>query len=117
MILTELDRFLKRCRNIRETNRSLAVKLAFLGFPYDMICNLIGVSKSLITKWKKKYKKHGINHLLLGYKGSKPYLTYEQQDELIEWLKSRCSWCLEEVIEHIKRNYCASRPLGGWGCF
>ena len=54
-----LDRFLKRCRDIRETNRVLAVKLAFLGFPYDMICNLIGVSKSLITKWKKKYKKQG----------------------------------------------------------
>ena len=65
----------------------------------------MGVSKGYITKWKKRYAKKGIVALLLGYKGPNSYLTHEQQYELVEWLKSEKSWCLEEVIEHIEQKY------------
>lgn len=105
MTITHLDQFLKNVTDSKETKRALAVKMALLGMPYKFICHLIGVSKGFISKWKKQFNSFGIEALRLAYKGSAPYLTYEQQQEIVNHLQTKNSWQLSELVDYVREKY------------
>ena len=105
MTIAALNQFLKDCDDGREVKRALAVKMALLGMPYHLIGIWLNVSKSFITTCKKKFNKYGIPGLKLAYKGRKPLLTAVQEEEVISWLKSKKSWKLMELINHIDVKY------------
>lgn len=104
MTIAALDQFLKDCEKAKEMKRALAVKLALLGIPYRVIVIWLDVSKSFITKWKKKFLSYGIAALKLAYKGRKPYLNATQEAEVIDLLKKN-SCKFMELVNHIDSKY------------
>jgi transposase len=89
----------------RELKRALAVKMSIDGHPDRTIAQLLGVSNNFIRDWKKAFKVEGIDGVKLGYKGAKGKLTTEQREEIIEWLKDKQYWHLDELINHLEDKY------------
>jgi transposase len=89
----------------RELKRALAVKMSIEGHPDRTIAQLLGISRSFIRDWKKAFKIEGIAGIKLGYKGAKGKLTIEQRGEIIEWLKDKNYWHLDELINHLEDKY------------
>ena len=95
--IQELDELIKSNPDSRELKRALAVKFALQGWGYPMIAKSLNVSKSFITKWKKRFNEGGIEGLKLSYKGSKSYLSVEEKQAVIAWLKKQEYWDLSEL--------------------
>jgi len=53
----------------------------------------------------KKIKTKGIAGIKLGHKGSKGYLTALQNPEVIEWLKNKEYWNLDELVTYLEREF------------
>lgn len=66
---------------------------------------MLNVSKSFISKWKKCYEDSGIEGLKLSYQGAESYLTEEQRQEVIEWLKLQKHWDLSELECYLVEQY------------
>jgi transposase len=89
----------------RELKRALAIKMSIDGHPDRTIAQLLGVSNNFIRDWKKAFKVEGVAGIKLGYKGAKGKLTIEQRTEIIEWLKNKQYWHLDELINHLEDKY------------
>ena len=74
------------------------------GFEISTICKLLDVSDSFVSKWKNIYedKRQG---LLLNHKGSKSFLTSEQRDEVILYLKTLVILVLKSCGLHRKYSW------------
>ena len=95
--LQELDEWIKSNRDSRELKRALAVKLALQGWAYRAIAKMLNVSQSFVSQWKKRFFESGIEGLKLSYKGAKSYLTAQQKEEVMSWLKEQKYWDLSEL--------------------
>ncbi len=51
------------------------------------------------------FEAYGVDGILLGYQGSTGYLYKEQRQEVIEWLKQKDHWLLEELATHLSQQY------------
>ncbi len=103
--IAALAAFIKSNPDVRELKRGLAVKMAIQEEPYQKTTQLLGVSNFWISDWKKNFKTKGIEGIRLGYKGSKKYLPDEQSTEIVEWLRSREYWQVEELINYLDNEY------------
>ena len=54
---------------------------------------------------EKTFKTKGIAGIKLGHKGSKGYLTARQNTELIEWLKNKKYWNLDELVTYLEQEF------------
>ena len=54
---------------------------------------------------KKQFKTKGIEGIKLGHKGSKGYLTALQNTEVIEWLKNKEYWNLDELVTYLDLEF------------
>jgi putative transposase len=79
--------------------------MAVEGKFYHEIGKMIGVSKFFIGQWKKQFQTKGIEGIKLGHKGSKGYLTALQNTEVIEWLKNKEYWSLDELVTYLDREF------------
>jgi len=84
-----LHQFLDETRDTREYKRALAVKMAHAGIAYDTIATVLQMSKPFISKWKGLYAEYGVAGLRMGYRGSVGYLTADQRDQTIAWLRAQ----------------------------
>ena len=103
--MKDLLQFIQSNPDSRELKRALAVKLVFENYPYDQIRKILNVSLGFITKWKQAFIVDGVDGLQLGHKGSEPYLTAEQRQDTISWLKAKNYWDLEELEAYIEDEY------------
>jgi putative transposase len=103
--ITLLVEFIRSNPDSRELKRALAVKMALEGKPYSKITELLGIHKSCITYWKKRFEARGIDGIKLGYQGSKSYLTPEERAEVISWLKTKNYWIFDELVTYLDENY------------
>lgn len=101
----DLAAFLTEHRDSREYRRALAVKLALLGYSYDAICTILEVSPGFISQAKKAYETQGTAGLTLKYQGSLPFLSPEDRQAVIDWLKVQQTWSVERLQAHIKLTY------------
>jgi putative transposase len=69
------------------------------------IGNILGVSLCFVSKWKYVFASQGTAGLKLKYRGSKSYLNETQNQAVINWLKQKNYWHLEELKEYIEDNY------------
>lgn len=104
-MVTLLREFIRSTSDARELKRALAVRMAIEGKPYEEIAELLGVYKSFITRWKQEFYEQGIEGLKLSYQGRKSYLSEAERQEIINWLKTKNYWNLNELITHIETNY------------
>jgi putative transposase len=47
----------------------------------------------------------GVAGLKLGYKGSKGYLSISQKNEVIQWLKEKKYWNLDELVTYVEAEF------------
>ncbi|WP_333430136.1 IS630 family transposase [Microcoleus sp. MON2_D5] len=103
--IAELEYFIKSDIDARELKRAIAVRMAISGNIYHEISLTLGVSKFFIGYWKKQFKIKGIEGIKLGQKGSKGYLTARQNTEIIEWLKNKGYWNLDELVTYLEQKF------------
>jgi putative transposase len=104
-IPTDLTAFLAEKRDSREYRRALAVKLAFQGYLYEAISDMLDVTPGFVSQWKKAYETQGTAGLMLKYQGSQPYLSASQRQAVIDWLKNEQEWSIERLHAHIEITY------------
>ncbi|MEG4076297.1 winged helix-turn-helix domain-containing protein [Microcoleus sp. Pol14D4] len=103
--ITQLESFIKSDIDARELKRAIAVRMAVEGKFYHEISKILGVSEFFVGHWKKQFKTKGIEGIKLGHKGSKGYLTALQKTEVIEWLKNKEYWNLDELVTYVEREF------------
>ena len=101
----DLDAFLAEKRDSREYRRAIAVKMAFRGYLYEAICDILNVQPSFVSEWKKMYLEHGIDGLVLKYKGSSSFLSEAERQSVITWLQEQQEWTVERLKSHIEGTY------------
>jgi transposase len=100
-----LESFIKSNPDARELKRAIAIKMAIQGESSQKIVKLLGVSEYFIRTWKKAFASLGLEGIKLGYRGAKGYLSPEQKQEVTKWLQSQKYWHLEELVNHLEREY------------
>ena len=103
--ITQLEFFIKSDIDARELKRAIAVRMALEGKLYQEISKMLGVSEFFVGYWKKIFKTQGVEGIKLGYKGSSGYLTKRQTDVVVEWLKKKESWNLEELVTYVEQEF------------
>ena len=101
----QLEDFIKSDIDARELKRAIAVRMALSGNIYHEISKILGVSKFFVGYWKKQFKTKGIAGIKLGHKGPKGYLTARHNTEVIEWLKNKEYWNLDERVTYLEREF------------
>jgi len=97
--------FVRTTKETKEQLRGLAVQMVENSYTYREIQSVLNVSLGFISKWNKIYQLEGVSGLKLRYCGTKGYLTDEQKQEVVAWLKTRKWWSVEEVAEHVQQSY------------
>lgn len=100
-----LTQFIDRNPEPRELKRALAVKMSLEGISYRKIQQILGMSPTRISVWKKQFIARGLEGLQLGYKGKKSYLSLEEIQQVLEWLQEKESYLLEELVSYIDERY------------
>jgi transposase len=77
--------------------RALAVKLALQGYMYDVISDILDVTPGFVSQSKKAYETQGTEGLTLKHKGSQPFLSTEERQTVINWLKTQQEWSVERL--------------------
>jgi len=88
-----------------EVKRALAVKMILFDFKTEDICALLNVSASFVSKWKIRFENEGTEALKLNYKGGKGFLTDDQRDEIILYLRMQPHYSVEELRDYIEYHY------------
>lgn len=104
-----LSEFIEDRQDKREIQRAIAVKMLLEGYKHEAIQTVLGVPSGFISKWKKAFFREGVEGLKLAYKGSQGFLNPQQRHEVIEWLKTKDRWNLNE-LDVADRNTNRSSP-------
>ena len=103
--ISQLESFIKSDIDARELKRAIAVRMALEGKLYHEISKVLGVSEFFVGYWKKIFKTQRVEGIKLGYKGSPGYLTERQTDVVVEWLKHKQYWNLEELVTYVEQEF------------
>jgi|SRR5438874_2174266 len=101
----DLMTFLREQRDVREYRRALAVKLVWQGYTCETIADMLDVSPGFVSLAKRAYETHGVSGLMLKYQGSTPYLSLKERESVIDWLKARHEWSVEQLQVYIQETY------------
>lgn len=88
-----------------ELKRALAVQMVKQGYRYRQIRDALGVSVGVISNAVKRYEASGVSGLRSQYWGTAGYLSVENKQAVLSWLKQKEVWNIEELIEHVAVNY------------
>lgn len=103
--MESIVKFLSEKIDGREYRRGLAIKLVIEGYLYREISKMLNVTEAYISKWKKIYEEKGVEGLRLGYKGANGYISREEKQAIVEWLKEQEEWNVEKLQQYIKEKY------------
>lgn len=103
--MDKLTEFIQSNPDPRELKRALAVQMARQDYTYYEIRDVLKVSIGFITKWRQHYEQQGVAGLALRHQGSKGYLTPEQRQGVLAWLKQKNYWNLVELQQHVEEQY------------
>lgn len=100
--IADIDEFLT---SHLESKRALAVKMDLQGYSHELIASLLQVSLSFIRKWKRLYRRDGSACFSLQYKGSQPFLSSVDQQEVIAFLTTKDYYSVEELRDYLEVQY------------
>jgi putative transposase len=83
----------------REMKLALSVKMSLEGKTSEEISKILCIKQSFIYYWRNIFKTKGIEGIRIGYKGASGYLTDDQTNEVIGWLKAKIYWNMDELID------------------
>ncbi|HEY9778790.1 MAG TPA: winged helix-turn-helix domain-containing protein [Leptolyngbyaceae cyanobacterium] len=84
------------------SNEQRRVQMVMQEYTYFEIRDVLQVSCGFISKWLRIFEEQGITGLVLKHQGSRGYLDAEQRLGVIDWLKQKNYWNLEELQQHIQ---------------
>jgi putative transposase len=102
---SSLEIFIASNPDARELKRALAVKMTLSGIKQSQIQEILGVTSGFISKWKKQFLAQGIESLRLAYKGSQPYLSDDQRQQLFAWLGDKIQTSAPEMATYIQEQF------------
>uniref|UniRef100_UPI003751ED68 helix-turn-helix domain-containing protein n=1 Tax=Armatimonas sp. TaxID=1872638 RepID=UPI003751ED68 len=105
MASQDIEQFIQNTTQTRELKRAIAVQMHQNKIDRKIICKTLQISSAFVSKWIKIYTEKGAESLNLQYKGSKPKLTKEEKEEVINHLKNKNNWKIQEIIQYIKDKY------------
>ena len=88
-----------------EMKRAFAVKMILFDFKTEDICALLNVSHAFVSKWKIIFENEGADALKVSYKGGKGWLTQDQREEIIFYLRMQPHYSVEELRDYLERHY------------
>jgi putative transposase len=97
-----LDEIINESGDVREVKRALSVKMGQEGMTPNAISSLLNVSVQYVSKWKVIYEREGAAGLRLGYEGRDSYLTEEQRQAVVAWIKGQKTLTVEEVRDYVE---------------
>ena len=100
-----LSQFIQSNPDPRELKRALAVQMVQQNHKHREIQAILQVSSGFISKWTQAFKQQGVKGLQLRHIGSVGYLTHQQRQAVIDWLKQKNYWNLQELQTHIEEHY------------
>lgn len=103
--MDELTEFIQSNPDPRELKRALAVQMVLQDYTYYQIRDVLKVSIGFISKWRQSYEHQGLAGLHLRHHGSKGYLTAEQKQAVLAWLRQKNYWNLGELQHHLEQEY------------
>lgn len=62
-------------------------------------------SNSFVSKWKIIFENEGAGALKVNYKGGTGFLTEDQRDEIIFYLRMQSHYSVAELRDYIERHY------------
>jgi putative transposase len=69
------------------------------------ITAVLQASKSFISKWKGIYDEQGVAGFRIGYRGSAGYLTADQRDQTIAWLRAQYTWSVPALQTYLRDTF------------
>jgi len=103
--MLSLDEIISAARDVREVKRALSVKMLQNGLSAAAVSELLKVSVQYVSKWKVKYEAEGAGGLVLGYVGSVGYLTEQERNAVVAWIKAQPTLSLEQVRDYVESEY------------
>lgn len=103
--LDQVNTFLDTTKDAREYKRAMAVKLLLLEFEPHDIADLLHVTESFVSKWKRLCSEHGTDVFVLKYHGYQGYLTPEQRQSITEWIKAQKIQNMDDLVAFIRTTY------------
>jgi len=96
--LDQVNAFLNTTKDAREYKRAMAVKLLLLEFEPRDIAELLQVTASFVSKWKKLCFEHGVAVFVIKYHGYQGYLTSEQRQSITERIKTQHIANIDDLV-------------------
>ena len=89
----EID-LIKQYRDLQKDprlkQRFLALIMVAEGINLNIVCSVLGVSKTTLQRWFKHYIQKGVDALnSFQYKPKSAYLSESEQAELVQWVKKK----------------------------
>jgi len=103
--LEQVNAFLDTTKDAREYKRAMAVKLLLLEFEPRDIAELLHVTESFVSKWKKLSFEHGVTIFVLKYHGYQGYLSSEQRQSITQQIKTQPIATIDDLITFIRTTY------------
>jgi putative transposase len=103
--MQSLDEIISESSDVREVKRALSVKMLQNGLSATAVSALLKVSVQYVSKWKVKYEAEGAGGLAVGYVGSKSYLSEQERNATIAWIKGQATLSVEQVRDYVEAEY------------
>ncbi|SRR5258706_16137991 len=103
--MKSLDERISESTDVREVRRALSVKMLQNGLSATAVSELLKVSVQYVSKWKVKYEAEGTDGLALGYVGSAGYLTDQERNAVVMWIKGQKTLSVEQVRDYVEAEY------------
>ena len=103
--MEELIDFIQGNPDPRELKRALAVQMVMQNYRHSRIGEILRVSLGFVNKWKYVFIEQGIAGLTLKHQGSRGYLTSQQRQAVIDWLKQKNNWHLAELKTYVLDSF------------
>lgn len=103
--MEELIDFIQGNPDPRELKRALAVQMIMQNYTHSRIGEILRVSLGFVNKWKYVFIEQGIAGLTLKHQGSRGYLTSQQRQAVIDWLKQKNNWHLAELKSYVEDSF------------
>ena len=103
--LSALEDFIRSNPDARELKRALAVKMTLSQYTHVQIEAILGVTSGFISKWKLRYVADGVGALRLAHRGSAPFLSAAQRQQVVDWLHQQERTSVPEVATYIEQHF------------
>jgi putative transposase len=101
----DLTAFLADTRDARAYRRGLAVKMAYQGYLYHVIADILGITIGFISHAKTAYETNGIDGLQMHHTGKTGYLPKESYDTVITWIQAQSKWSFADLKRYLEQTH------------